>query len=101
MYDSYKDVYVGSMYSTDWTIITDNFEGNQHYLEEIRFFDRATRPVNKGDTILMLYDVNRITISLFNCSHLLYTVYSVDCILHGVAMVDGGSSGGWFLSKQD
>jgi len=52
MYDSYKDVYVGSMYSTDWTIITDNFEGNQHYLEDIRFFDRATRPVNKRDTIL-------------------------------------------------
>jgi len=76
MYDSYKDV--GSMYSTDWTIITDNFEGNQHYLEEIRFFDRATRPVNKGDTMIMLYDMNRITTSLFNCSHLLYTVYSVD-----------------------
>ena len=28
MYDSYKDV--GSMYSTDWTIITDGFHGNQH-----------------------------------------------------------------------
>jgi len=75
MYDSYKDV--GSMYSTDWTVITDGFEGNQRYLEEIRFFDKATRPVNKGDAIIMLYDVNRITTSLFNCSHLLYTVYSV------------------------
>ncbi len=75
MYDSYK--HVGSMFCTHWTIITDGFEGNQHYLEEIRFFDRATRPVNKGDAIIMLYDVNRITTSLFNYSHLLYTVYSV------------------------
>ena len=33
--------------------------------------------MNKGDKIIMLYDVNRIMTSLFNCSHLLYTVYSV------------------------
>jgi hypothetical protein len=93
MYDSYK--HVGSMFCTHWTIITDDFERNQHYLEEIRFFDRATRPVNKGDTIIMLYDVNRITTSLFNYSHLLYTVYATYAYVTeslwsvGEAQVDG------------
>jgi hypothetical protein len=75
IYDSYKDVQ--SMFSTDWTLLQDGFDGNQHYLEEIRFFDKADRPVQKGDKLIMLYDINHIMTSLFNCSHLLYTVYSV------------------------
>ena len=75
MYDSFKDV--GKMYSTDWKALADGFEGNSKYLAELRFLDQASTPIKKRDKLIMLYDVNGIMTSLFNCSHLLYTVHSV------------------------
>ena len=72
MYDSFKDV--GNMYSTDWSKITSGFEGNSKYLDELRFFEQSSKHIRKGDQLIMLYDVNRVFSSLFNCPHLLYTV---------------------------
>ena len=72
MYEAYKDA--GTMYTTDWTTITGGFDGNAQYLDELRFFEQDNRPVQRGDKLIMLYDVNRVMSSLFNCSHLLYTV---------------------------
>ena len=75
MYDSFKDV--GKMYSTDWSKITSGFDGNSTYLEELRFLEQNSKHIRKGDQLIMLYDVNRVFSSLFNCSHLLYTVDTV------------------------
>jgi hypothetical protein len=72
MYEAYKDT--GSMYTTDWTKITSGFDGNALYLDELRFFEKENRPIRRGDKLIMLYDENRVMTSLFNCSHLLYTV---------------------------
>ena len=65
------------MYSTNWKALADGFEGNSKYLAELHFLEQASTPIEKGDKLIMLYDVNGIMTSLFNCSHLLYTVHSV------------------------